>query len=276
MYKGDFDEQPEEGKVWEKRFAEEREVWLKSLSKYVNPGKIVEFGCGDGLVLEVLSMDFADSIIVGVDAAMGELEKLVEKDLKNVIPIQADILQNTFPKATFDTAIFVATLHEVFSDLGKAKVQNAFRVAHNVLKDDGVLIIQDFLKPSSRLVEIALKNEETWRRFLRFVDEFRPRKVKFEETRDGVTLDIADATEFISKYYFGYSEERWKRHMSHTHFFFTEEEYKEIARRIGFIIKGSMKLPTGENFWAEIRKDIEFGSETEYGWVQLVLIKKQG
>jgi hypothetical protein len=37
-----------------------------------------------------------------------------------------------------------------------------------------------------------------------------------------------------------------------------------------------MKLPTGENLWTETREDIEFGSETEYGWVQLVLIKKQG
>jgi SAM-dependent methyltransferase len=274
MYKGDFGEQSE-GEAWERRFTEEREVWLKHLSGCVKPGKIVELGCGGGFVLDTVSVDFADSIIVGVDAAMGELEKLVEKDLKNVIPVKADITQNIFPDRTFDTALFVATLHEIFSDLGREKVEDAFRVAHDVLKDNGVLIIQDFLKPSPRLVEITFKNEETRRKFLRFADEFRPRKVKFEETRGRVKLDIADANEFISKYYFGYSEERWKRHMSHTHLFFTEEEYKEIARRIGFIIKGSMKLPTGENLWAEIRKDIEFDFETEYGWIQLVLIKKQ-
>ena len=158
--------------------------------------------------------------------------------------------------------------------MGKAKVEDAFRVAHDVLKDNGVLIIQDFLKPSSRLVEITFKNEETWRRFLRFADEFRPRKVRFEETRDRVKLDIADANEFISKYYFGHSEEHWKRQMSHTHFFFTEKEYKEMAQQTGFIIKDSMKLPTGEKLWAEIRENVEFSFETEYGWIQLVLIKK--
>ena len=185
MYKGDFDEQSEEGGDWEKGFTEEREVWLKRLSGHVKPGKIVEFGCGSGFVLEVLSVDFADSIIVGVDDAMGELVKLVEKDLKNTVPIKADIFHDIFPDGTFDTALFVATLHEVFSDLGREKVEDAFRVAHDVLKNNGVLIIQDFLKPSPKSVEMALKNEETRRKFLRFADEFRPRKVKFEETKDG-------------------------------------------------------------------------------------------
>ena len=94
--------------------------------------------------------------------------------------------------------------------MGREKVEDAFRVAHDVLKNNGVLIIQDFLKPSPKSVELTFKNEETRRRFLRFAGEFRPRKVKFEETRDGVKLDITDANEFISKYYFGYSEERWK------------------------------------------------------------------
>jgi SAM-dependent methyltransferase len=275
MCKGGFDEQSEEGEIWVKRFTEERKAWLKHLSEYIKSGKIAEFGCGSGFVLEVLSVDFADSIIVGVDAAMGELEKIVEKRLKNVIPVKADITQNIFPDRTFDTALFVATLHEVFSDLGREKVQDTFRVAHDVLKDNGVLIIQDFLKPSSRLVEITFKNKETRRRFLRFADEFRPREVKFEETRDGVKLDIADATEFISKYHYSPNEEEWKEEMSETHFFFTEEEYKEIAQRIGFTIKDSMKLPTSENLWVETREDIEFGFETEYGWVQLVLIKRQ-
>lgn len=97
-------------------FVEEKKTWLKCLSKYVKPGKIVEFGCGSGFVLEVLSMDFADSIIVGVDKSMERLEKVVEKGLKNVILVKADITQNIFPDGTFDTALFVGSLHEVFSE----------------------------------------------------------------------------------------------------------------------------------------------------------------
>jgi len=143
------------------------------------------------------------------------------------------------------------------------------------LKENGVLIIQDFLKPSSRLVEIALKNEETRRRFLRFASEFHPRKVKFEKTRHGLKLDIADATEFISKYR-SPDEEDWKEEMGETHFFFTKEEYQEVAQRTGFIIKNSKKLPKSEKWWVKIREDIEFRFESDYRWIQLVLTKKQG
>ena len=54
---------------------DEREVWLKRLNEYIKPGKIVEFGCGSGFVLKILSVDFADSIIVGVDNAYGRIRK---------------------------------------------------------------------------------------------------------------------------------------------------------------------------------------------------------
>jgi len=252
---------------------EERKTWLKCLSKYVKPGKIVEFGCGSGFVLEVLSMDFADSIIVGVDKSMQRLEKVVEKRLKNVIPVKGDITQDILPDRTFDTVLFVGSLHEVFSYSGKGKVRDAFRMAHNVLKDKGVLIIQDFLKPSSKLVEIALKNEETRRRFLRFANEFQQRKVKFESTNEGVKLDIANAIEFISKYR-SPDEEDWKEEMNETHFYLTEKEFRDIVEQAGFAVKRSLYLPKSENWWVDVKKDIEFNFEKEYKWIQLVLTKK--
>lgn len=258
----------------ENKQLEERKIWLRYLTRYVKPNKTVEFGCGSGFVLEVLSKEFPDSIIIGVDKSIERLEKVSEKELENVIPIKADITQNIFPNNAFDTVLFIGTLHELFSYLGKEKVQDAFRIAYNVLKDNGVLIIQDFLKPSSKLAEIALKNEATRRRFIRFTNEFRPRKVKFEKTRQGVKLDIADATEFFSKYRC-HSEEDWNNEMGETHFFFTEEEYEKVAQRTSFIIKNSTKLPRSEKSWVKTKEDIEFRFEPEYRWIQLVLIKKQ-
>jgi len=47
-------------------------------------------------------LDFPDSIIVGVDKDMGRLEKVVEKRLKNVIPVKADITEKVFPDRTFE------------------------------------------------------------------------------------------------------------------------------------------------------------------------------
>ena len=39
------------------RRLEERKIWLGFLTKYVKPGRIVEFGCGSGFVLEILAVD---------------------------------------------------------------------------------------------------------------------------------------------------------------------------------------------------------------------------
>ena len=252
---------------------EHKKARLRHLIEYVKPGKIVEFGCGSGFVLEVISDNFSESIIVGIDKSMERLEKVVSRDMENVIAIKADITDNIFPKASFDTGLFVGSLHEVFSYLGREKVEDTFRIAHRVLKDDGILIVQDFLKPSPRLVEIAFKNGDTRRRFLKFADEFRPRKVRFEEMIGGVKLDIADAVEFVSKYR-SPSEEDWKEEMNETHFFFTEEDYQKIAKQTGFKIRDSMKLPKDQYWFAEVRKDLELAFEPEYRWIQLVLTKK--
>jgi SAM-dependent methyltransferase len=248
---------------------------VKCLIPHVKPGKIVEFGCGSGFVLEILSSEFSGSVIIGIDKSMERLETVASKDLGNVIPIQADISENILPRATFDTALFVACLHEVFSYLGKEEVVDAFRIANDILKDDGVLIVQDFLKPSPRLMEIAFKNQEGRGRFLKFANEFRPRKVRFEELRKGVKLDLADAVEFVSKYH-SCSEEDWKEEMSETHFFFTQQDYRETARKTGFAITDFMRLPKDKYWRDEVRKDVEFTFEPEYRWIQLVLIKGKG
>lgn len=251
---------------------QDRTARFTSLIQHVKPGKIVELGCGNGLVLEALSKRFSESIIVGLDEDLEALEKVLEKGFDNVIPIKADITQKIFPDRTFDTALFVASLHEVFSYRGKKKVRVAFQNASDMLMDSGVLIIQDFLRPPSRLVKINFLNEGAGKRFLRFAREFRPRKVRYEEREGVVGVDIADAVEFISKYR-SPDEEDWQEEMRETHFFFTEEEYQEMAQRTGLVIKDFKKLPTDESWWGAIREDMELTLEPQYLWAQLVLTK---
>ena len=251
----------------------ERAPRLASLIQQVKPGKIVELGCGRGMVLEALSSHFTGSTIVGVDIDESQLEKVVDKNLRNVIPIKGDITQRIFPAGTFDSVLFVASLHEVFSYRGRRKVRAAIHVAHDILLDDGVLIIQDFLKPPSRLVEMAFHNEEALKSFFRFAREYRPRRIKFEEANQGVTLDIADAVEFISKYR-SPTEEDWKEEMGETHFFFTEEQYRKVAQKTDFAVEDLKKLPTDETWWLPIRDDLELSLEPKHLWAQLVLKKR--
>jgi SAM-dependent methyltransferase len=244
------------------------------LIQRVKPGKIVELGCGGGMILETLSAHFTDSVIVGVDMDESQLENVIEKNLPNVIPIKGDITHRIFPNGTFDTVLFVASLHEVFSYRGKRKVRTALQMAHDILMDAGVLIIQDFLKPPSRSVDMDFHNEETSEKFLRFAREYRPRRIKFEETERGANLDIADAIEFISKYR-SPTEGDWKEEMRETHFFFTEEEYRKLARKARLTIRDLKKLQTDEDWWLPIREDLELRLEPEHLWIQLVLTKEK-
>lgn len=241
--------------------------------EYVKPRKIVEFGCGGGFVLEVLSECFPKSTIIGVDKSIERLDMVYERKLKNVVPMKADFTQKIFPDKTFDTAIFIGSLHEVFSAVGKDKLHDTLAIVRDELKNNGVAIIQDFLKPNKKNVALFFLNEQTREIFSRFVREFTQRKVVFEDIRGGVKLDCADAVEFISKYR-SPTEEDWREEMEETHFFFSEQEYKETADIAGFAVEHVVKLSKSTAFWSEVRKDIDFEYPDDYLWIQLVLAKK--
>jgi len=255
------------------RMLEERRKWLDYMLGYVKPYNIVEFGCGSGFALEVLSGHFPNSTIIGVDRSIERLDMVYERKLKNVVPMKADFTQKLFPDKTFDTAIFVGSLHEVFSAVGREKLRDTLAVAGDELKDNGVVIIQDFLKPNKKPVTLYFHNEQTRKIFSRFVREFTQRKVVFEEIKGGVKLDVADAVEFISKYR-SPTEEDWREEMAETHFFFSEQEYKETAEKAGFAVKHVAELSKSKAFWSEIKEDIDFNYPNDYLWIQLVLTKR--
>lgn len=265
-------------KIHIEELLKEKKEQLTWLTCYAKPGKIVEFGCGSGFVIDILSDTFVNTIIVGVDRSMNNLKRVIEKDHKNVIPVQGDITHTLFHRSTFDTALFVDCLHVVFSYQGEEKVHDAIRMAHNILRVRGVLLIHDFLRPPPRLVDIRFKNEQSRNKFLRFAKEFRPRRIAFEETPRGIRLDIADATDFIRKYR-SPTEKHWKEEMEETHFFFTEKEYQEAIQQLGFVIENSRTLTSYQKRWhesakGEIVKDIEFTFDIECSLMQLVLKKK--
>lgn len=256
----------------QKRQHEERKPWLKLLTQYVKSGKIVELGCGSGFVVEEMSHTFTDSCIIGVDKSLQRLAELVKKKLTNVIPLKGDFTRPIFASHTFDTVIFVGSLHEVFSYGDLAKVEDALRIAYALVKNDGVVIIQDFLKPNPAHVNLIFKNHETKKKFIRFANEFKPRKIQSEMKENGVQVDIADAVEFISKYR-SPDEEDWREEMTETHFFFTEGDFKNIAQKVGFLIHDLKKLARNKERTTQIQEDIECNFILEHPWVQLVLKK---
>lgn len=250
----------------------ERLQWLRQMIPHVRPGKIVEYGCGSGFVLEFLASEFPDSQLVGVDKSSERLAAVVAKGLPNVIPFKADISRDIFPADVFSTAVFVGVLHEIFSARGQAGVVEVLRHAGNATADDGVVLIQDFLRPGPGSVEMCLRSEDARARFFRFAAEFRPRRIEFETTSEGVRLDIADAVEFVSKYR-SPTEEDWKHEMDETHFFSTEEGFRNLAGACGFEVEVATRLPASEDRLREFSRDIGLDLEDTYSWMQLVLKK---
>jgi ubiquinone/menaquinone biosynthesis C-methylase UbiE len=219
----------------------------KRIIPYVKGGKIVELGCGTGATLSILSKAFPRSIIVGVDHNMDCLEVVNRRRLENVIAMKGDITQNIFPSSSFDTVIFKFSLHEVYSSNGNEGVNKALRNAYEILKDDGVLIIYELLKPNPRKVEFRIKQDAYKVRFERFVEEFAPRKVKYEMKGEWISLDISDCLEFLTKY----GASRWKEEMREEHFFYTEEDFKQVLMNAGFNIVHVRKYGFERDVWRE-------------------------
>ncbi len=250
----------------------ERKRWIEGMLTYLRPGKIVEFGCGSGFVLQILAEKLPRGFVVGLDRNRQRLAKASERQLENVVLVYGDATESVFPIGSFDTALFVGCLHEIYSEMGRSKVNRALGTASQVLKGGGVLAIQDFLKPNRRKIELSFKNEKTKRRFFKFAREFQGRKIRFTSTASGVRLDIADAVEFISKYR-SRDWRDWQHEMRETHFFFTLKDYKESLGRVGFSIEVVKRLPRARTRWKETREDIGFAHESEYGWVMITARK---
>lgn len=253
---------------------EERKAWLGRMVPHLRGPRIVEFGCGSGFVLEFMSERFPDSMLVGMDRSLERLETLGSLRMQNVIPVRGEITEPMFPASSFTTVLLIGVLHEIYSDFGDESVKDVLRVAHGVLDEDGIVIIQDFLRPPPRSVKITFKNDATHKKFLRFAREFRPRKIPYEISGAEIRLDIADGVEFVSKYR-SPDEDDWSHEMHETHFAFTEDDHRRIAQSTGFHIKHAEHLHARPHRVAEFMEDMEFDFEAVYTWIQVVLEKAQ-
>jgi len=240
---------------------ESREERLLLLLKHSLQGKIIEFGCGDGNILQILSKNFPESLIVGIDINRERIDKVNKRNLKNVITFLSDVGSDIFPENSFNTAIFIGVLHEIFSYQGKEQVNNAIKNAYNVLKKNGRLLIGEFLKPESKQVDLIFKNTKAYSKFSRFANEYKVRKIVYKKLKNKIILDIVDAVEFLSKY-FSPTEEDWKEEMKEAHFSLTMDDFRNKLEKVGFKIIWIKELPWYEWKLREIRKDFIFHNES--------------
>jgi SAM-dependent methyltransferase len=256
----------------EQRRLDEKRERLVGMVKYVRPGLVCEMGCGSGLVLEFLSEQLPGSTVIGVDRSLERLKAGVSRAVPDVSHVAAEIPERVFADGRFDSVIFVWSMHEVYSQAGDGGVLKTLGTVRDMLKDDGVLVIQDFLRPVRREVTLGFKNDHTEDKFRRFAREFRNREVEYVDIGAAVRLDVGDAVEFISKYRIE-DEEEWRHEMTETHFFYSLMQLMGLAVEAGFSVKRAGGFPLSWEAVDVAKHDMDFDFDRDFSWVQLILTK---
>lgn len=242
------------------------------MMQYVRPGLICEMGCGSGFVLEFLSEQLPGSTVIGVDRSLERLEAAASRAIPGAHQVASEISERVFAEESLDSVIFVWSMHEVYSRNGDQGVLETLKTVREILKDDGVLVLQDFLRPVARQVTLGFKEDHTRDKFRRFAREFHHRKVEYADIGAAVRLDLGDAVEFISKYRIE-DEEEWRHEMAEIHFFYTLAQHAMKAREAGFAVEYAGGFPLRWESIDAAEHDMEFDFAEDYPWVQLVLKK---
>jgi len=205
------------------------DIKYRDIKDFIVPGKIVDEGCADGTLIQRIVPDFPDSDIIGVDLSAEMLARANELKREGIFGNAFVFFKQqnlTTPvsdtqASTVDTIICNSTLHELWSYGRRAdSVREYLRGKQKQLRRGGRLVIRDVVGPEGgdHIVHLscsdvdgdnpvdyghaAAEGQSTRSRFLKFVDEFSPRKVQFEVINNPspvFRLTLRDAMEFISK-----------------------------------------------------------------------------
>jgi ubiquinone/menaquinone biosynthesis C-methylase UbiE len=186
--------------------------------EFIQPGKILECGCGSGTVLGLITAQFPFAEVIGIDhdpcmlsvageRLTGRNAHLIEMDMRG-----AHLVPGW--REGFSTVIFSSSLHEVESSYGLTDAEAILCHACDLLKKGGVLIWRDGVKPSEEQVLFRIKHTSIRNKFEKFVIDYHT-SIKYHVS-DGEWIRISafDLHNFLCKYYF--EGDLWRRDMKET------------------------------------------------------------
>lgn len=190
---------------------------------FIKSGNILEIGCGNGTVLEMISNEYPDGHLFGIDMSAKLLGLAMERKYKGEVSLHCD---NAFKLNTcginglpnrFQTIIFCSVLHEIYSGFiaqsgpdyteFNRTMEFVRHLCDNYLEVGGRLIIRDGIPPKPEDVFLTFK-DQTNETFLKFVDDFSPFKISFSysNTEDQIKIPSRHLFEFLTKYFY---ESNW-------------------------------------------------------------------
>lgn len=178
---------------------------LDDLVRWIQPGCIVDKGCGTGKLMVELSRLFPQSSLVGVDLSREFLRRCDENTYftEDVSLVCANIIERNVAPGSATSVVYSSVMHEVHSYTGYdvGQIHRALDHAFIELAPGGHVLIRDGVSPPVATWRLELLNEETVSVFERFAREFaHGRGVQFEQlARQEFRLSAHDANEFLCK-----------------------------------------------------------------------------
>ena len=203
------------------------------LLRHVRPGLIVELGCGNGTVLELLRRRFPRSRLVGVDCS-AEMIRRCRKRFPGLQFLKRDITLPLFQPASVDSIVLCSIMHEVFSYKGYdySAVRRTLAHCAAALKPGGRLVIRDGVKPAKQdAVYLTFRNPVAYRKFLRFSVEFGSSDIAWRMKDGRIQVARRDAMEFLTKYIY---DVNWKYEVKEQFGVFTLADWAVELRKAGF------------------------------------------
>ncbi len=222
---------------------------LEDLLPHVQPGCIVDKGCGTGKLLVELSRLFPESRFVGVDLSR-EFLRLCDENTygsEEVSLVCGNVIERNVAPGSASTVIYSSVMHEVhsYSDYRREEIDRALRNCFEELRPGGRVLIRDGVSPPEATWRLRLLDAHTRETFERFAREFcHGRGVRFERlAEDVVRLAAHDANEFLCKKDY---LKNWHIEVHEEFGPLTVEGWREALQRAGF---EPLQLRTYVNPW---------------------------
>src|SRR3989338_2241845 len=235
------------------------EFKFNDIKPFIVEGKIVDAGCGTGALVYLLSKEFKESDVIGIEVTRKFYEwcKLQEYPSPFVYFYRRNILDQNFKENTINTFIYSSVLHEIYSYINEKELINLLKNTYKQLTKNGRIIIRDVLGPDKGDSEILMelnekngsvhgdvKNLSTYSRLDRFSKDFNQERIKFKPVKMNgknlINLKLRDAYEFISKMNY---VENWQSEMHEEFGFWDFNDWRKVLEKAGFkIVPGSREF----------------------------------
>jgi SAM-dependent methyltransferase len=209
---------------------------------------ILDLGCGIGSLASLLAERFPSASILGIDKSRYLLEQFRCKGMRpNILEAQAEMPIFPLKPETFDLAVAVQVMHEVFHFKGKPELISTIKSVHDLLREGGEFIVLDHRNPGDAAFSVRLPRE-TLGKLHHFRLRFKPRKISYQILDKGwISISMRDFYDFVTKIWaMDTSLEEEEMHETHTPF--TEQEFARFCQKAGFRITSLMSLTSIDSY----------------------------